>query len=177
MDSATTTNLSCSVFLQSPALLWAISQQQLTELLIYTLTASTVVQWDTRHFYQFNEIMRLRLTPGWGLIYLFSYYMETKLVSPVLKMWFRVASESHGFYKLQSQNYIIINAEGWSQCSAYNFWTETVAEGTYISFSTYIILMQSNYIGVYVRLAKLAHNLNQCKMLEVVLGSRYKGFL
>lgn len=62
-------------------------------------------------------------------------------------------------------------------CSAYNFWMKTVAEGTDISFSIYINLMQGNYIGVYVRLAKLVHNLNQCKMLEVVLGPRYKGFL
>lgn len=83
----------------------------------------------------------------------------------------------HGLYKLQSQNYTIIDAEGLSQCSAYNFWTETVAEGTDTSFSIYVNLMQSNYLGVHVRLAKLVHILNQCKMLEVVLGSRYKGFL
>lgn len=58
-------------------------------------------------------------------------------------------------------------------CSTYKFWTETVAEGADVSFSTYINLMKCNYTGVYV----LVHNLNQCKMLEVVLDSRYKGFL
>lgn len=62
-------------------------------------------------------------------------------------------------------------------CSSYNFWTETVAEGKDTLFSIYINLMQSNYMGVYVRFAKLVYNFNQCKMLQVVLGSRYKGFL
>lgn len=58
----------------------------------------------------------------------------------------------------------------------HNFWTETVAEGTDISFSICINVIESNYIGGYFGLAKLVRNLNQCKVLELVLGFR-NGFL